>query len=759
MRPLAGLSRILVMTFDVYAKSALYLLVGFLLAGIVHVVLRGRSFGKNMTTRGLRSILSGMAFGLALPVCSCGVLPLSVAMKKRKATPESVAAFTVATPDNSEDTILLTAGLLGPLFAAVRVAAGFVAGLLSGLLVIASEAWGEPERHEDANGGPEPGSCGPRRAEPGWYRGLVSFLLHLPRRLAERLEQGGGAAEGGPPGKAEEGAGPAASPREPLGRRLVSGTREAVRFGFREVLDEIAWPLLAGLVVSGFLAAALPEDALSRVPGGLAGQFLFAAVIAVPLYLCASASTPLGAVLLAKGMAPGAVLVLFLTGPVTNMPTVLLVRRHFGKRFLVAILLGTFVTSVALGTLLHLLWPASPGGWGAPGELVEEGVSALDLVSGAVLFLPFLGALIRVGARAGWEQIASTFRGLVPAPLRARSRAALSAAASLGARRVAAGAALLAVLAWGALGFAVVPQGSLGFASTLGRVDPRPLEPGWRWHLPPPLGRVEAHPLSELVKVDVGFRAAGLPDPDAEDWSAAGGSWHASYTTPGHRPEETSYVSGDQNVVEANVAIHLLVTDPFALRFRTRDGIEAARLPALSVMRELLASRPIDGVLTRERGEVEKAARERLDAELARGKLPLKVVSVSLLDLHPPLGAVAAFRDVSSAAEDRERRVYEARAVSESSLPQARGLAAVERARAEAEAAERSLSAAGHRDAFREQAEASRGAPAETRTRLRWETLERTLKGRRVVVAPAGTPHDVLDGFPPSDAPGTRETR
>lgn len=759
MRPLAGLSRILVMTLEVYAKSALYLLVGFLLAGLVHVFLRGRSFGKNMTTRGLRSILSGMAFGLALPVCSCGVLPLSVAMKKRKATPESVASFTVATPDNSEDTILLTAGLLGPLFAVVRVVAGFVAGLLSGLLVIAAEAWGEPERVEEGDGGPGSDACAARRAEPRWYRGLVSLLLYLPRRAAERLSRGGAPDQGGAAAQPEEGAAPAASSHEPLGRRLVAGTREAMRFGFREVLDEIAWSLLAGLVVSGFLAAALPEDALSRVPGGLPGQFLFAAVIAVPLYLCASASTPLGAVLLAKGMAPGAVLVLFLTGPVTNMPTVLLMRRHFGKRFLVAILLGTFVTSIALGTLLHLLWPVSPGGWGAPGELVEEGVSALDLVSGAVLLVPFLGALVRVGARAGWEQIASTFHGLVPGAVRARARAAVAALSSLGSRRLSAGAAALAVVSWGAFGFTAVPQGSLGFASTLGRVDPRPLEPGWRWHLPAPLGRVEVLPLRELVKVDVGFRAAGLPDPDADDWSAAGGSWHASYTTPGHNPEETSYVTGDQNVVEANLAIHLLVTDPFALRYRTRDGIEAVRLPALSVMRELMASRPIDGVLTRERGEVEKAARQRLDAELSRGKLPMKVVSVSLLDLHPPLGAVAAFRDVSSAAEDRERRVYEARAVAESSLPEARGTAAVERERAEAESAERSLSAAGRKAAFRDQAEASRLAPEETRTRLRWETLERVLSGRRVFVAPAGTPHDVLDGLPSAALPGKGENR
>lgn len=758
MRPLAGLLRILVLTFEVYAKSAVYLLAGFLLAGLVHVFLRGRSFGKNLTTRGLRSILSGMAFGLALPVCSCGVLPLAVAMKKRKATPEGTAAFAVATPDNSEDTILLTAGLLGPLFAAVRVVAGLVAGVLSGLFVIASEAWGDPEKKPDENGGPEADTCDGPRTEPAWYRGLVSLLLLLPRRLADRISRAQNASPAVP--VAEEAAPAAATPtRPPLGRRIVDGTREVVRFGFREVLDEIAWPLLAGLVVSGFLAAALPEDSLARVPGGLLGQFLFAAVIAVPLYLCASASTPLGAVLLAKGLAPGAVLVLFLTGPVTNVPTVLLLRRHFGKRFLVSILLGTFLASVAFGMGLNALWPAASGGTGAAAAILEEGVSATDLFFAAILLVPLLGSLLRVGAREGWEQIASTFRGLVPAAARSRAVAAVSALSSLTLRRIVASGAVLAVLAWGTFGLVSVPQGCLGFASALGRVDPRPLEPGWRWHLPPPVGRVEVFPLSELVKVDLGFRAAGLPDPDADDWSAAGGSWHASYTTPGDNPEEASYATGDQNVIEAKVAIHLLVADPFALRFRTREGIDSVRAPALSVLRELLASRPIDGVLTRERGEVQELARRRLDEELARGKIPLKVVSLNLLDLHPPLGAVAAFRDVGSAAEDRERRIYEARALSESSLPEARGLAAQERARAGAESVERTRAAEGHREAFREQAAASRAAPAETRTRLRWETLERTLAGRRVVVAPRGTPHDVLDGLPASTPPKAGERR
>lgn len=738
-----GLLRILALTLEVFVKSAPYLLVGFLLAGVVHVLLKGRSFGKNLTTRGLRSIFSAMGFGVVLPVCSCGVLPLALTLKKRKATPEAAAAFVVATPDNSEDTVLLTAGLLGPLFAAVRVVAGFVAGLLSGLLVLASEAWGEPERAGDGRDGDANGErCECPRSEPRWFRALSLALLWAPRRLGERIARTRGTV---PPAEAG-----APAPRG-LGERFVAGIAEAVSFGFREVLDEIAWPLLAGLVLSGFLSAALPEEALTRIPGGLAGQMLFAAVIAVPLYLCASASTPLGAVLLAKGLSPAALLVLFLTGPVTNVPTVLLVRRHFGRRFLVALLLGTFAASAGIGLLLEMAWKRTgPAGLDVVAAL-EEAPSALDLAAALVFAVPFLGALLRVGAREGLAQVASTVRGLVPSAATARLKAVVSAAARMSGRAAATAVVVLAAAAWLGSGFAAVPVGSLGFARTLGRVDPEPLGPGWRWHLPPPVGGVDVFPSSQLLKLDLGFRTSGLPDPDAVDWAMAAGSWHASYTTPGDNPEEASFVTGDQNLIEVKVALHLAVSRPYELHFLTRGGAEAARPVTLSVLRRLLARRPIDGVLTRERGALEAEAKLLLQAELQRAALPLTVVSLNVLDLHPPLGAVAAFRDVGSAAEDRERRVYEARAVAESTLPRARGLAEAQKAAAAAQAAERTSEARGRLAAFAEQAAAARAAPLETRVRLRWEALERSLSGRRTVVAPRSLLHDLVDA-PATDA-------
>ncbi|MCC6133496.1 MAG: permease [Acidobacteria bacterium] len=752
-----GLVRILALTFEVLVKSSVYLLSGFLIAGIVHVALRGRPFGKNLGTRGLRSILSGIGFGVLLPVCSCGVLPLAVAMRKRKASPEATAAFAVATPENSEDTVVLTAGLFGPAFAVFRVIASLVSGVVAGLFVLASEAWGKPESVEEAATPSCQDGCHDTetltdRPDPVFWAKLKAALRHLLRR-----DQAGSAdtAALSDPAGGEGQAGGAARPEVAvLNARRLAG--EVWRFGFREVLDEISWPLLAGLLLSGFLAAALPSDFTRFIPGGVPGQMLLAVLIA-PLYLCASASTPLGAVLMAKGMAPAAVLVLFLTGPVTSAPAVLLFRRAFGKKFLFAVVLAALSVSFFMGTLLQVFGRSIFPGGGSELPFLERGVRTWELAAALVFGGPFFLSLARVGLREGGEQVVSAFRGVVPrAVLRGLDRG-LDALASLPARRFALLCAGLTVLVWAGFGFTVVPPGSTGFAKTLGKASPARMEQGIHWRLPTPLGSTVIVPAHTLLRLDLGYRSAGIPDPLSEDWIYAGNAWHAIYTTPGDMPEESSFVSGDQNLIEAKCTVHLRISDPFRYSFEVRDGVEPARPLALAVLKGLFGGRPIDAVLSDGRGELEKEAVRELNRALLAAGLPLEAVSFNLLDLHPPQGAVTAFRDVGSASEDRERRKYEARGLAESSLPRARGDAAMRISRARAEAGEKRLAAEGAFHSFAARAEGMRGAPGEVRTRLFWDAIGAAVSGRPVIIAPSYVSHDVIQGGLPSVSPSPAE--
>lgn len=756
---LAGLGRAAVSTLELFARSGAYLLGGFLLAGLVHAAMRGRDFGRSLGTRGIRSILSAIGVGIVLPVCSCGVLPLAIGLRKRKASPEAVAAFTVATPDNSEDTVLLTAGLFGPLFAAVRVVAGLLAAVLAGFLVLASEAWGEPEVPDAAADEEAGDGCETPRRDPRWVLAIGSRLSSLWSSFRARPAPPAEAAPSPPdePVAAAPGSLPShpgeATPAPERGR-VRSFLSEAWRFGFREVLDEVSWPLVAGLLLSGILSAALPDDVSALVPGGVVGQILLAAALAVPLYLCASASTPLGAVLLAKGFSPAAVLVLFLTGPVTNAPSVLLLRRHFGRRFVLSLFLATFVVAAAVGLAFD-----AAGGRAVPGSdaasALEGGVAGWEVAASLAFAVPLLLSLARVGFREGRRQVAASFRGLLPQGVLSRLDRVRARFLAVSPRRLTTAAAILLALAWLARGLSLVPQGSVGFASVLGRVSSSPLAPGLHWSPPAPFGSVRIVDALRLRRLDIGFRASGLPDPDAEDWTFAGGTWHAAYTSPGDDPVESSYVTGDGNLLEAKVTLHLLVRDPRSFEYGLSSGPDAVREAALAVLRVLVASRPIEGLLTGGRGELEREARGLLAARLDEASLPVEVVSLNVLDLHPPLGAVGAFRDVGSAAEDRERRIYEARAVLESALPGARGEASRIRASAAGEAVEKREASLASRDAFRLEAEAAKDAPGAFRARRWWETVERTLAGRRLVVAPGRLKQDLIDagGISGKDVP------
>ncbi len=736
-----GLVRILAYTAEILAKSSVYLAVGFFLAGLVHVFLKGRSFGKNLSTRGLRSILSGIGFGVVLPVCSCGVLPIVVTMKKRGATPESAAAFAVATPENSEDTVLLTAGLFNPVFAAVRVLASFVAGLVAGIFVLASEAWGPPDntvREDDVPAGED---CHCHR-DPPWVEKVKRGLTNLIKRVWARRGAQKDVASSGAHEPTEEG------PRS-LGSRLRGWVSEIWHFGFREVLDEISWPLLAGLTLSGFLAAALPSDLSRFIPGGILGQMVFAAVIAVPLYLCASASTPLGAVLVSKGLAPAAALVLFLTGPVTNAPAILLIKRQFGRKFLVSILLATLLVSFGLGLVFHALTPVFFKGAVESPALLERGIAAWELVFAFLFGIPFTLSLIRVGAREGVRQIAAAFHGLVPAATAAWLSEMRQALSLQPARKLSMAASGICVLVWLATGTVSIPQESQGFVKILGRVSENPLGPGWHWTVPAPFASVVKVPAGLLLKLDFGFRTAGIPEAGGDDWMYAGNTWHAIYTTPGDNPVESSFVTGDQNVIEIKLAIHVVMTDGRAVAFSLKEGADTIRPLVQDVLRRLAGGRAIDTVLSGGRGELEKEAQALLVKELLAAKLPFKVMSFNILDLHPPQGAVTAFRDVGSAAEDLEKRKYEAMAVAESAIPKARGEAALLESQALATKGERTMEAEGARKAFKEHADAVAASPGnETRTRLYWETAERALANRRLIVAPGSIEHNIVDSLP-----------
>jgi uncharacterized membrane protein YraQ (UPF0718 family)/regulator of protease activity HflC (stomatin/prohibitin superfamily) len=723
------------------ANSSGFLLLGLFAAGLVHALAHRFESLQRLIPRGLKAIALGIIAGFPLPVCSCGVVPIAVALKRRHAHPETVASFVVSTPETSLDAVGLTAALFGLPFALFRVLAGLTAALLAGIFVIATEAWPPAQERDGGNARDHDLDVIEGHPPPEWWERLVAWIGRTAREWL-----------GPSPTPAQTSAPPEArTPTEPespsIRRRFRRPIVAAMRVGFVETLDEISWMLLFGFALSAAILVFLPDDFASRIPGGITGQTLFGLAISLPLYVCASSSIPLAAALMTKGLSPVAVMTIFLVGPLTNPATLLLLSRSFGRRFVAALVLAGFLAAIAFGSIVATLVKAPAGQ--TPLEIGQAAsVGGWDIFF-TIIFLPiFVLSLARAGLRRGTRDIREAVTSILPADLREAVHAAVARLWSL--KRELGWIALGALTAgWLLSGCAVIPEGTVGFTEVFGKAGERPLPPGLHWTLPGPFGHMRVVDAGALIHVSVGFRMEPDEQRTANDSAvftpAADSGWHSIYTSSGSRPEESTYVTGELNLVETKAGIHLLISDPRAFAYQGGDPIETVRSMYQASLRELLASRSIDETLTSARSSIEQAALLDLQRRLIAAHIPLRVVSVSLLDLHPPDAAVYAFRDISSALEDRETRIHQARGKADAALPSARGAAAAMMASAESDRRENVARASGVSTAFAVQADiAKRSGPA-VRSMLRWNALDRLFAGKRLVLVPHGTARDLVD--------------
>jgi uncharacterized membrane protein YraQ (UPF0718 family)/regulator of protease activity HflC (stomatin/prohibitin superfamily) len=725
-----------------FANSSGFLLFGLFAAGLVHALAHRFETLQRSVPRGLKAIALGIVAGMPLPICSCGLIPLAIALRRRHAHPETVASFVVSTPETSLDAVGLTAALLGLPFALLRVLAGLTAALLAGIFVIAIEAW-PPRKEREHDGDIASGDLHEHDAgahsQPEWWHRLVAWAR---RTWTEWF---------GHERKPPVGEAPTEISAPPPGRARVRRTLiEAARIGFIETLDEIAWTLLLGFALSAVVLAFLPNDFAARIPGGLLGQTLFGLALSLPLYVCASGSIPLAAALLAKGLSPVAVLAIFLIGPLTNPAMLLVLSRSFGRRFVAALIIAGLIAAIVFGGIMAIV-AKTPAVQAAQETQLAGAVGGWDIFF-SIIFVPlFALSLARAGVRRAASDIRLAFASIVPAEAR---RAIGSLARRIWTRRARVGwiGAGVAAGAWILSGCAVIPEGRVGFAEVFGKADQRPVQPGLRWTLPRPFGRVTVVDSGAVIDVSVGFR------PDAAEegaWSdpslltpAADSGWHAAYTSSGSRPEESTYVTGDLNLVESKAGIHLLISDARTFAYQGGDPIETVRSLYQASLRELLAQRPIDDTLTAARSWIEQAARRDLQRRLTAAHIPLQALSVNLLDLHPPDASVRAFRDISSALEDRETRIHQARGKAGAALPAARGEAAMLFANAQADRGENVARASGVSIAFAVQADVARKSGTAVRSMLRWDALDHLLIGKRIVLFPHGTARDLVDTPP-----------
>jgi len=296
----------------ILVDMAPFLLVGFLLAGLLRRFLRSERWVRLLAGDDFASVGRAALIGAPLPLCSCAVVPLAVELQRQGASKGATAAFLISTPETGVDSVSVSWALLDPLLTVARPVGAVISALFSG--------------------------------------SLVNLLVR--RGLDRERAPASAAAAAQPDCCADEAAHTRAEPAR------VSWPRAALSYGFVEMLDDLAPSLVLGLALSAAISVLLPPDALDPAwRGGLLGMLLMLAV-AIPIYVCASASTPIAASLIHKGFSPGAALVFLLVGPATNLGSLFVLARELGRRAVLTMLVGLSLSALALGALVDWLYLA-----------------------------------------------------------------------------------------------------------------------------------------------------------------------------------------------------------------------------------------------------------------------------------------------------------------------------------------------------------------------------------------------------------------
>jgi uncharacterized membrane protein YraQ (UPF0718 family) len=340
---------ILVETGKILAQSSLYLLFGFFLAGLIHVFLPEKKVTKYLGKRSFRSVFNAGLLGVPLPLCSCSVVPTAVALRKNGASRGSTMSFLISTPETGVDSIGISLALLDPLLTIFRPLAAFITAITAGLAANFLEKNSPPEA--------------------------------LPLNNNSNTHSSGACC----------------CHNGELQKKAKNGKlRLALRYSFGELLNDLAGWLVIGLIAAAMISILIPEDFFTGTQLGRGfWPMLLMLLVGIPLYICATASTPIAAALILKGLSPGAALVFLLAGPATNIGALLMLSKYFERKFIILYLVTISVMSLALGGLLNLIYSIFAINVRATLGSAQEFIPAWAELAGAiVLSLLILRSLI-----------------------------------------------------------------------------------------------------------------------------------------------------------------------------------------------------------------------------------------------------------------------------------------------------------------------------------------------------------------------------
>lgn len=298
---------ILIEAWTLLNNSSFFILFGLFLAGIIKILLPVNFVEKHLGKNNTASVIKSSLFGIPLPLCSCGVIPVSIGLRKQGASKGATTAFLIATPETGVDSIAITYALLDPVMTVIRPLAAFITACTAGIIVNLI-----PEKKIDTAVGVEQ-NCACKTDQD------ISSSADNDLSLLQRLRTG-------------------------------------FSFSFNNLLADIGVLLLTGFLIAGIISYFVPAGYIEKNLGAGLVPMLIMLAVGIPVYVCATGSTPIVAALALKGLSPGAALIFLLAGPATNAATITVIANMLGKRIAVAYVATIALVALGLGFLVNTIY-------------------------------------------------------------------------------------------------------------------------------------------------------------------------------------------------------------------------------------------------------------------------------------------------------------------------------------------------------------------------------------------------------------------
>ena len=340
--------------WQLFLLSAPWLMLGLLIAGLLNVYLPENLLSKHLGKEGFWTTVKAALIGAPLPLCSCGVIPAAIGLRRAGASKSATTAFLVSTPETGVDSVSVSYILLGPFMAVIRPIAAICSAIVAGVLV-GRESKNDKKGSFNNSRKNESDSCSASDVKTA-----PSLCCDTQSKVPQQSTHSTNNENEKP--LSDSCCSSNIEKEEPLGCSVNSikhtgqwlKLKAAISFSCNKLLEDTMKWLLIGLFFAALVQTYVPESFLSQWGSGVLAM-LVVILVSIPMYICATASTPIAAGLLMSGLSPGSILVFMLAGPATNIATLGVVANELGKRALAAYLIGVIGVAVVFGFLTDFL--------------------------------------------------------------------------------------------------------------------------------------------------------------------------------------------------------------------------------------------------------------------------------------------------------------------------------------------------------------------------------------------------------------------